>query len=271
VRRRRIESALIVGGSSGIGLAVAGQLAAEGCSIILAARREELLERAAAQLVLGAHPETRIATLALDASDPRQVKERLVPFLEKAGTPELLYNGAGIAVADHFSATGDDVFNDILNINLRAVWYVLKAVVPLMREAGGGQIVNVSSLSGLIGVYGYTAYSASKFAVCGLSQSLRNELESENIRVRLLCPPDTATPQLEQENLTKPKETFQVDAFTGVLSPERVARALVRNLGRRKFLIIPGFRARLSWLVYRLFPGLVHRIMDRDVLVARRQ
>ena len=271
MKRNSVKSALIVGGSSGIGFAVARELAVRGCRITLAARREELLERAAQDLSRGAHPETRIWTLSLDASDPRQVAERLVPLLEKTGTPDLLYNGAGLAVADHFSATEDDVLMELLEVNLKAVWNVLKAVVPLMREAGGGHIVNVSSLAGLIGVYGYTAYSASKFAVCGLSQSLRNELASENIKVRLLCPPDTATPQLEKENLKKPKETFRAGAFTGVLSPERVARTLVRNLSGRRFLIIPGLRARLSWLAYRLLPGLVHRIMDHDVLAARRE
>jgi short-subunit dehydrogenase len=132
-------------------------------------------------------------------------------------------------------------------------------------------VVNVSSLAGLVGTYGYTAYAASKSAVIGLSMSLRNELKVDGIDVKVLCPPDTDTPQLAQEELTKPDETRKINGSAGVLTPQKVAAVLLRGLERRRFLILPGFMSRLTWALYRLAPELVHALIDRDVRSVRRK
>ena len=122
-----------------------------------------------------------------------------------------------------------------------------------------------ASLAGLIGVFGYTDYSASKFALVGFSEALRSELKAYNITVSVLCPPDTDTPGLAIENRTKPEETRAIAAAAKVMSPDAVADALIRGMARRTFLIIPGVDGRLSVLAKRLFPGVVERIMDRTV------
>jgi len=269
VKNGLCKRALMVGGSSGIGLAVARELAAGGCSLLLLARRKELLQGAAAEL-RDRNPAVRVETLSLDVADLQQVREGLVPALADFGTPDLVYNGAGRVKPAAFTSLAVADLRDALKLNVEGTWNVLEIVVPLLRRAGGGHIVNVASFAGLVGIYGYSTYSASKFAVYGLSQVLRNELVHDNIRVQVLCPPDTATPQLEEENRIKPAETAAVGAFTGVLAPEMVAKYLVKKLGGPDFLLIPGFRARLSWYAYRIFPGLVHRIIDGDVRRARK-
>ena len=128
-----------------------------------------------------------------------------------------------------------------------------------------------SSVSGFAGTFGYTAYSASKFAVIGLSEALRNELSIRNIRISVLCPPDTDTPQLEQENLTKPYETKVINETADFLKPDQVAEALFRGLKKNKFMIVPGKIARLTWFVKRIFPGLLYFIIDSEAKKANRR
>ena len=99
----------------------------------------------------------------------------------------------------------------------------------------------------------------------GFSEALRSELRRDGIAVSVLCPPDTATPGFERENLTKPPETHAVSAGASMLSADDVADALLAGMAKRSFLIIPGREARLGHLVKRFFPGVVERVMDRQV------
>jgi 3-dehydrosphinganine reductase len=269
--KHHYKRALVVGGSSGIGLAVAGELVRRGCSVILVARRPEILQKAALSLKPMAPDGTDIQILSLDVSDSLAVTTKLPDFLLKTGIPDLLYNGAGTADAEHFLNITTHDFNKAMDINIGGVWNVLSAVVPLMKKAGKGHIVNVSSVAGLVGVYGYTSYSASKFAINGLSQCLRNELSPEGIRVQVLCPPDTDTPQLTRENLTKPAETVKIAGTAGIYQPEDIAKALIKGLQSRKFLIIPGFMSKLTWFLYRIVPNFVHFLIDADVRSVRNQ
>ncbi len=266
--------AVLTGGSSGIGLAVARKLVKSGTSVILIARRPGPLDEAKAsldQIISGnSSPGVFVRTLALDVSDSEAVRQNLPPFLEETGAPDLLYNGAGIAYPDHFESIPLDIFQQTMDINLGGTWNILSAVIPLMKAAGGGTVVNVSSLAGLIGTYGYTAYAASKFAIIGLSQSLRNEMKPDGIDVRVLCPPDTDTPQLAEEEKTKPEETRKISGNAGVKAPETVAGVLMKGLAGRRFLIIPGFMGKLTWFLYRLFPAFVHVLIDSDVRSVRK-
>ncbi len=261
--------ALLTGGSSGIGFAVARALVIKGSSVILIARRTGPLAEAKTaleQLASEAGFESvKIKTLALDVSDSEAVNRTLLPFLEETGTPDLLFNGAGMAYPDHFESIPLEIFQKTMDINLGGTWNILSALIPLMKAAGGGTVVNVSSMAGLVGTYGYTAYAASKFALVGMSQSLRNEMKPERIDVRVLCPPDTDTPQLAEEEKTKPAETRKISGNAGVMVPEVVARVLLKELKGRKFLIIPGFMGKLTWFLYRMFPSLVHFLIDSDV------
>ena len=262
--------ALLTGGSSGIGLAVARELVKTGTSVILAARRPEVLTEAKASLEKDCSGAATVRILVLDVSDPEAVNRDLIKCLDEAGTPDLLYNGAGITYPHHFESIPGDIFRKIVDINLGGTWNILSAVIPRMKAAGGGTVVNVSSMSGLLGTYGYTAYAASKFALVGLSQSLRNEMKPDGIDVRVLCPSDTDTPQLAEEEETKPDETRKITGNARVMTSEFVARTLLKGLQGRQFLIIPGFMGKVGWLAYRLFPWLVHFVFDSDVRAVRK-
>ena len=128
----------------------------------------------------------------------------------------------------------------------------------------------MASLAGVLGFIGYAAYAPSKFAVVGFSEAIRNELLPHNIRVSVLLPPDTATPQLDAEILTRPAETRAIADHARVLQPEHVARVLLRGIAAGQFWIVPGWDAKMTDHVTRHFPGFTRWVLDRLVSSARR-
>jgi short-subunit dehydrogenase len=134
----------------------------------------------------------------------------------------------------------------------------------------GGNIVNISSIAGFLGIFGSTAYSASKFGVIGLSEALRGELKRHSIRVSVLCPPDTDTPQLVEDNKTKPAETKVLSSLSRPMSPETVAKACIRGMEKGKFMIIPCFSGKVFYLAKRLFPSPVNWAIDSIIKWAQR-
>ncbi len=271
-----VRCAYITGGSSGIGLAVAKELVRRKVDVLLIARDRSRLELAARVLESEKikvsdtlEGESRIAILPLDVGNPEQVKSMLLPAVQEFGEPDFLFNCAGAAFPDYFERITDDLFEQTLHVNLKGTWYVTKALLPYLKK-NRGMIVNVSSMAGLVGVFGYTAYSAAKAGVIGFSEALRSELVDEGVRVAVLCPPDTDTPGFEQENRTKPAETKAISANAGILKPEKVAQELFRGLSKGKFLIVPGLEAKFTAWAVRHMPGVVRWVVDRTIRNCRR-
>ncbi|MDZ7794985.1 MAG: SDR family oxidoreductase [Spirochaetia bacterium] len=256
------HNALITGGSSGIGLATAQKLVESGVNVMLVARDYERLGAAKRRLEERAAEGAEVLVVAVDVSDRKMLENVLAPLIMNGIPPDLVVNCAGMAYPNYFEQIDSEIFDKTVQINLTGTWNILKCVVPTMGP--GGHIVNVSSVAGLVGTFGYTAYSASKFAVIGLSEALRNELSQKGIGVSVLCPADTDTPQLEFENRTKPPETRAISGNAGVMKPEQVAEALLAGVRKKRFLIVPGAQAKLVYLAKRLVPGLLYRIMDRE-------
>lgn len=260
----------IPGGSAGIGLAVAKRLAARGADVVIFARRQEPLIAAAAEIARARRRDTqRVAWRQLDVADAPQVQGVLAAAVAELGVPDVLINCAGRAIAGYFEQIPFAQLDESMRINLYGCWHCIRALLPHMRPRGG-YIVNVASLAGLIGVFGYTDYAASKFAVVGFSEVLRSELAPHGIAVSVLCPPDTQTPGFDRENTTKPPETHSISAGAGVLSAEQVADALLAGMAKRSFLIIPGRQARFAHRLKRFFPRLAETIMERQLRRAQR-
>jgi short-subunit dehydrogenase len=129
----------------------------------------------------------------------------------------------------------------------------------------GGYIINVSSIAGFIGVFGYTDYAAAKFGVVGFSEALRSELKKYNIAVSVLCPPDTDTPGFAEENKTKPEETKAISSTARLMKAEDVAKALLKGMKKQEFIIIPNFDGKFTYIMKRLLPGLVEMVTDSQV------
>jgi len=256
------HNALITGGSSGIGLATAQKLVEGGVNVMLVARDSERLGVAKSRLEAHAAGGAKISVVEVDVADRKMIENVLAPLIRNGISPDLVVNCAGMAYPNYFEQIDSEIFDKTVQINLTGTWNILKCVVPVMQP--GGHIVNVSSVAGLVGTFGYTAYSATKFAIIGLSEALRNELSQKKIGVSVLCPADTDTPQLEFENRTKPAETRAISGSAGVMRPEQVAEALLAGVRKKRFLIVPGAQAKLVYLAKRFVPGLLYKIMDRE-------
>ncbi len=253
--------ALISGGSSGIGLAVARRLAADGWNLSLLARRAKVLEQAAIELRrLGA---AAVHCHAVDVADRAAVNAAVARALAASGTPELVLTSAGIARPDYFSALADADFEQAMAINYFGTLHVLRAVLPALRARRAGHVVLVSSGAGLIGVYGYAAYAPTKFAVRGLAEVLRAELRGDGVGVSVVHPPDTDTPQLAAENLTKPVETRAIAGTAQVMSADVVAAAILDGVRRNRFVIAPGLAMGALAVLHSLLGPFLRRHFDR--------
>jgi 3-dehydrosphinganine reductase len=131
-----------------------------------------------------------------------------------------------------------------------------------MIERKSGYIVNISSMAGFLGVFGYTAYGASKYAVRGFSDALRAEMKPHGIGVSVVFPPDTDTPQLSYEKQFKPAETKELTGSGGMMDPERVAKIILSGIERGKYLILPGIENKIIYRLSGILVNTVYPVMD---------
>lgn len=255
----------ITGGSSGIGLATARLLAKKGASVIIFARRKEVLAKALDEIATcRQNTGQKFTCFSLDVSKQDEVNSVMQQAVDSTSAPDLLINCAGRAKPGYFGEIPYAQYEETIKIDLYGTWNTCAFLVPLMKKKGG-YIVNVSSICGFIGVFGYTDYCAAKFGVVGFSEALRSEMKQHGITVSVLCPPDTDTPGYAEENKTKPPETVAVSASAKVMKPEEVAAALLKGIAKGEFMIIPGADGKFSWIMKRLFPWLVDMVTDSQV------
>lgn len=246
---------LITGGSSGIGLAMAKRIVAVGGTVTLIARRESVLAEAKATLGGKAH------TLSVDIADADAVNSKVGAHIE-AHPADMLINNAGWVMPGRFLELESKAIRDMMEINYFGTVHMCRAVLPQMVARKAGHVLNVSSMAGSIGIYGYSAYAASKFALVGFSQCIRAELWPHNVRVSVALPPDTDTPQLAFENQYKPKETKAIAGTVKMMTAEAVAEALLAGMAKGTFEIVPGFDAWSTHVAARMLPGVTRWVVD---------
>ena len=265
------KHAIVTGGSSGIGRAIARHLAAEGAHVSIVARRQELLDETLAELeTLRENPTQRLMAYSADLADWKQA-EQAITTLTADIPPDILINAAGFAHPGYFEELPLEIFHKTMDIDYFGTLYAVKAVLPSMMERRSGYIVNFSSIAGFLSAFGYTAYSASKFAVRGFTESLRQELKPHGIHVSIVFPPDTDTPQLHYENQFKPLETRRLGGPVTAATAEKVALAVVRGIERKKAVIIPSLDGQLYFLLFNGPTGLLRWYCDRVIAKARRE
>jgi 3-dehydrosphinganine reductase len=257
---------IITGGSSGIGLATAHECAARGASVSLIARNPERLAAAASQL---RKTSARIEFASADVSDKAQVVEAIAQLSRVQGPCDILITSAGVTYPGYFEKMDDSIFRQMMEVDYFGTLYPIQAVLPSMMERRTGSLVAISSAAGLIGVFGYTAYAPTKFAVRGLMESLRQEMKPHGIHVGVAYPPDTDTPMLKYENEFKPLETHRIAGTIKPVSAEKVARAIVKGIERNQRIITADpLTATLSRLGGLLEPLLLSDF-DRKIRQAR--
>ncbi len=257
---------LITGGSSGIGLALAQNLSQMGARLWLLARRDSELSNA---IKLLNNPADH-RKIAADVSDWTQVQSAIKKIEAESGLPDLIINSAGVTHPGYVQDIPIEIFHELIEINYLGTVHVIKAVMQGMIARRSGYIVNICSTAGFVGVYGYTAYGASKYAVRGFSDVLRSELKPLGIGVSIAFPPDTDTPQLAYENKFKPFETKALTGTANVLSPQVVARQILRDVQRGRYVILPGLENKLIYRLVSLFGDGVYPILDAMITNVRR-
>ncbi len=222
------KTALITGAGKGIGRAVALALANEGVHIGLVARTEKDLQAVAAEVTaLG----VKAAIAMADVSDIHSVNAAVAKIRQELGAIDILINNAGTAAFGKFLDLTPEQWENQIKVNLFGVYYVTRAVLPEMIERQTGDIINVSSTAGLKGAAVTSAYSASKFGLMGLTDSLMQEVRKHNIRVTALTPSTVVTDLAKSANLINNNEER-------VMHPEDFAELIVAQLklNRRVFV-----------------------------------
>ncbi|MHA2400628.1 MAG: SDR family oxidoreductase [Promethearchaeota archaeon] len=266
------EWALICGGSKGIGKAVAQELIQLGSNVCLVARDMKKLTDAAEELSsYKVRVDQQIEVVSCDTTDIERLNPLLTDFITNFGVPNYLLNFVGISFPDYLENLSLEAFKNHMDMNYYGQLNPILIVLPYFMKNKEGYIANTSSVAGYIGQMGYGAYTPTKFAIVGLSESLRHELKPYNIHISVLFPPDTDTPGLKEELETRPEELNIIsESWGGLLTAEEVAEKFIKGLLKKKFYIMPG-SSKFLWRMMRFFPKLVHMITDRDLKKARKK
>lgn len=265
-----MKRVVVTGGSSGIGLATAKAYFAAGCDVAIVARDPDKLALAVASIESQRQDSSqRLISASADLSNFSQAKAVIDHFANVDMTPDILVNSAGVILPGEFQSMPVDHLTQNLESGFFSVLWPCRAAAPHMAARGSGHIVNVSSVAGFLGIYGYTGYSAAKYAAIGFSEALRCEMKPLGVSVHVVCPPDTETPALTAERAMRPPETEAIAGSIKPISPEVVAAAIVKGVKSGRFYIIPDATGRLLFRLKGLIPGLFFALIDADVRKAR--
>jgi NAD(P)-dependent dehydrogenase (short-subunit alcohol dehydrogenase family) len=223
-----MPSALVTGGSSGIGLAIARMLREEGFELTLASRTREKIEAAAAEV--DAHPE------AADMSKEEDCVRVVADHAERFGGMDMLVNSAGIGIAGTVESLQAKHIDLQLGVNLRGLLLVSREAIPHLKRSKGW-IVNLASIAGTLPTPGLTVYGATKAAVIALTRSLNAELDGDGVRAIALCPGFVDTPMaewtgLKSEEMIQPEDCAEIVRMCLRLSPRaRIPQVVVERAG----------------------------------------
>lgn len=231
--------AFVTGAGTGIGRAIAVALAAKGLAVSLAGRRDAPLQEVAAEIK--ASGGQGFVVDGFDVTDGKAIEQGIARAIQEFGDVSVLVNSAGEAPSAPFEKTGIEVWNHVLALNLTGTFQVTQALLPSIRRAGKGRIVNIASTAGLIGYPYVSAYCAAKHGVVGLTRALALELSRSDITVNAVCPGFTDTPLLDSAVAT-------ITGKTGRTADE--ARASLARANPQGRLVTPQEVAdTVLWLV----------------------
>ena len=222
------RAALVTGGSSGIGFAIAKALAAEGYALTLASRRREKVEAAAQEL--GAH------AVAADVANEEDCKRLVHAHHERHGRLDVLVNSAGIGIGGRLEELTTKQIDLQLAVNVRGLLLVTQASIPMLRESRG-LIVNLASIAGTVATPGLSVYGATKAAVISLTRTMNAELEDDGIRATAISPGFVDTPMaawsgLGADEMIRPEDCAEVVLMLLRLSPRaRIPNVVIERLG----------------------------------------
>ncbi len=257
--RRTLRGARVVitGASSGIGRSLAEQSVQAGARVVLAARSADRLDELARSL-----PGGEVLAVPADVTVPGDRERLLRTAVEKWGGLDVLINNAGVASFGHFASSTEEVLRQVMEVNFFAPAELMRLAIPCLQQGRQPAMVNVASMCGRRGVPAWPEYSASKFALCGLTEALQGEMARFDIDVLLVVPGLTRTGL--SRNMLRDAGRMKID-HEGGMAPDRVAAGILRALTRGKAETVLGWEARWILRANRWFPRVVNYFMARKV------
>jgi short-subunit dehydrogenase len=258
---------MITGGSRGLGLVLARQLVERGARVIICARDEQELERARRDLLNHAREGGDATTMVCDLRDERQTAIMMEQAQRQIGQIEVLINNAGTITMGPVEEMGIEDFQEAMDIYFWAPLRTMLAAIPGMRQRGRGQIVNISSIGGVVPVPHLTPYCAGKFALTGLSESLRAELAQDGIGVTTICPFVMRTgSQVNAMMKGRTRSEYAWFMVAGSSAPfsvpvERAAARIIRAAEHNEGVVMVGIEAKAAALLHGIAPGFTARLM----------
>jgi len=245
----------VFGGSEGIGRSLVLKLLSQGAKVVALSRNSDKLNKLTQEAL---EFSSSLKTQSCDVTNWDQTNATMVGLVKEHGVPDYILQLAGYSKPGYLENLEIKDFRNMMNLNYFGTLHVAKSIAPFWLKKQSGHLLTCSSIAGFIGLFGYTGYCASKYAVLGFSEALRREWKPFGIKVSVLCPPNTNTPGLAEENKYKPHEVLATEEKIAVLSPEVVAEQTLKQLVKNPFLIIPSFDGKMARLLGALSP----RIMD---------
>jgi len=242
------KGCVVTGAASGIGYAVSEALLKAGAVVFLADRDTKMLASAVEQLGADAG---RVHPVNVDVTSQEQVQQLIQDAASRHGRIDCLFNNAGIGATMQIGEATLEHWRRLIDINLWGVIYGVHAAIPIMRHQGGGHIINTASLAGLIPIPFQALYNTTKYAVVGLSESLRFELADEGIHVSVVCPSDVATriygtPIIGERQEVKPPDN--------AIPAKEAAQTILAGVANKEGIIVLPESAGQMWLQYRTSP-----------------
>ncbi|XP_030376132.1 3-ketodihydrosphingosine reductase [Scaptodrosophila lebanonensis] len=239
---------VVTGGSKGIGLSLAVECAMKGANVTVIARDEKMLSGAVALMeLIRQRPEQRFQYRSLDiGGDYVEVARVLSEVEESLGDIYMLINCAGFAICGVFESVSVADTHKLMNVNFFGSYNCTRYVLPKMKKAGEGIIVITSSQAAMFGIYGYGPYAASKYALRAMAETIAMESREQGVSVTLALPCDTNTPGFEEEEKSKPRETKIISGSGGLMQPEQMAKAILKDALKGNFISTLGAE---SWLI----------------------
>ena len=260
---------VITGGSSGLGLELARMLTDRGARVTLLARDGTKLDQAADEL-RRRNPKAHVGVVSVDVSDESATQAAMQRAAGANKGIDVLINSAGILREGHFEQLPMKAFRDVMEVNYFGVLNAIRAALPHLR-ASKGRLVNIASMAGLTGVFGYTPYCSAKHALVGLSESLRYELKPMGVKVHLVCPGEFDSPMVDELDRNRTAENRAHTLTIPKTTVTRIARDTLAGVQAGRFLIIPGALTRAAAFGIRHLPAVTRALGDRAIARAGRR
>jgi NAD(P)-dependent dehydrogenase (short-subunit alcohol dehydrogenase family) len=253
-------TAIVTGGASGIGRALAEELAKRGSEVVLADLQIELAEEVASEIRVSGG---KAKAGKIDVTNFPAMDQLVQETVKRTGRLDYIFNNAGLAIGGNVNNFGIEDWNQIVDVNLRGVINGIQAAYKIMIEQGFGHIINTASMAGLMSSPGAVAYATTKHAVVGLSKSMRAEAAQMGVRISVLCPGVVRTPILEGGGKygkmlidIPPEQIGRMWERLRPISPNIFAEKVLNSVAKNKAIIIVPSWWKLFWWINRLSPSL---------------